>query len=435
MDSTHLQAQQSSCERVSVFGLGYVGCVTAACLAHLGHRVIGIDKDQLKVQAILNRRAPFYEPGLHDLVGWAVEADRLSATSSTAAAVAGSGICLVCVGTPSEQNGNQVLTQLRRVTAEIAEVATGRSEPLIVAIRSTVFPGVCETEVVPAFAGNPVVSVVSHPEFLREGFAVEDFLNPALIVVGGDDSPACERVARLYESIVADVRRVSLRAAEMIKYTCNAFHSVKIAFANEIGAVSSALGVSGAEVMKTLCLDTRLNISPAYLTPGFAFGGSCLPKDLRALVHWSSRLDLRLPLLENVLPSNECHLERGLSAALDLGLCRLGVFGLAFKENTDDLRESPAVALIEQLIAKGREIRIFDPHVQLKSIHGANRAYILKAIPQMGCLLQPDVSSLLGWAEKLLILRSPAPELAEEILRSGLPLLDLTKSDAVGMTR
>lgn len=407
-----------------------MGCVTAACLAHLGHRVIGIDKDQFKVRAILNRRAPFYEPGLDDLVGWAVEAGRLSATSSTTAAVAASGICLVCVGTPSEKNGNLDLMQLRRVTAEIAEAAAGRSEPLIIAIRSTVFPGVCETEVVPAFAGNPAVSVVSHPEFLREGFAVEDFLDPALIVVGGDDPRACERVARLYESIVADVCRVSLRAAEMIKYACNAFHGVKVAFANEIGAVSSALGVSGAEVMRTLCLDRRLNISPAYLTPGFAFGGSCLPKDLRALVHCSSRLDLKLPLLENVLPSNERHLERGLSAALELGPCRLGVFGLAFKENTDDLRESPAVTLIEQLIAKGREIRIFDPHVRLESIHGANRAYILKVIPHMGRLLQPDVSSLLGWAEKLLILRSPTPELAAEILRSGLPSLDLTKIDA-----
>ena len=426
MNTPVAQFQSHSAERVAVFGLGYVGCVSAACLAHLGHRVTGVDKDDFKVRAILEGRAPFYEPGLDELVRSGVEAGRLSATMSAANAVQESGIVLVCVGTPSEKNGNLDLAQLRRVTAEIAGAAAGRREPLVVAIRSTVFPGVCEAEVAPAFQGNPAVSVVSHPEFLREGSAVKDFLDPALIVAGGGDPAACQRVLNLYAGLPGSVCRVGLRTAEMIKYACNAFHAVKIAFANEIGTVSAALGVSGAEVMQTLCRDTRLNISPAYLAPGFAFGGSCLPKDLRALVHRSARLDLRLPLIENILPSNQRHLERSLSAALDLGLCRLGVFGLAFKGNTDDLRESPSVALIEQLIGKGREVRIYDPHVRLESIYGANRAYILTVIPHIGRLLQPDPGSVLKWAEKLLILQPPAPELAAEIRQSGLPVLDLT---------
>lgn len=273
-----------------------------------------------------------------------------------------------------------------------------------------------------------MVSIVSCPEFLREGCAVADFMQPALIVVGGSDLEARARVAALYAKLGVQPCLVTLRTAEMIKYVCNAFHAVKISFANEIGALCGRLDIPAREVMGVLCEDTRLNISPAYLQPGFAFGGSCLPKDLRALTYRSVRLDLTLPLLENVLASNETHLQRAVSAALELGPRRLGVFGLAFKENTDDLRESPAVTLIEQLIGKGRSLRVFDPHIRLDRIRGSNRAYVLSAIPHIGQLLQDELSGVLDWAEHLLILQEPAAEEAAMIRASGLPTSNLTST-------
>ncbi len=325
---------------IAVLGLGYVGGVTAACLASLGHRVWGVDPDERKVKEVENGRAPFYEPGLEDLVRENVQTGRLS-VSTSADALTAADIVMVCVGTPSQKNGNLALDQLRGAVAEIAGHLPRRAKPLIVAIRSTVFPGTCEGVVLPAFHGYPAVSTVSHPEFLREGSAVEDFFEPSLLVVGGSDRAAMQDVADLYRLLGVNAALVSLRTAEMIKYACNAFHAVKITFANEIGALSSQLGVNGTEVMTTLCEDVKLNSSAAYLKPGFAFGGSCLPKDLRALVYRAAHLDLNLPLLESAIPSNEQHLKRAIAEILDLPAQRIGVIGLAFKENTDDLRESP----------------------------------------------------------------------------------------------
>jgi len=324
--------------------------------------VIGVDRDEHKVQSVLAGRSPFYEPGLEALLSETVANGRLSASTSAADGLRDADIALICVGTPSEKNGNLGLDQIRRIVAEIHSLLPGRTKGLIVAIRSTVFPGTCEEVVLPAldFEGQDV-TVVSNPEFLREGVAVKDFFEPSLIVVGGENPAAVRKVAGLYSSLPATPCLVSLRTAEMIKYACNAFHAVKIAFANEIGSLSERLGVDGAEVMNTLCEDVRLNISRAYLSPGFAFGGSCLPKDLRALVYRASRLDVELPLLESTLPSNDRHLDRAIDAVLNTPGERIAVFGLAFKENTDDLRESPVVRLLEQLIGKGRDVRVFDP--------------------------------------------------------------------------
>ncbi len=414
---------------LAVLGLGYVGAVTAAGFAHLGCRVVGVDKDPHKVEALRRRQAPFYEPGLEEIIQATVEDGRLSASLALEEGLRDAEVALICVGTPSERSGDLGLGQLHQVCEELAAQVRRRPRPLVVAVRSTVFPGTCEAIAARVFRGLEQVALVSNPEFLREGSAVKDFLEPSLVVVGGSDSEAVRRVAELYAPLGVEACLVSLRAAEMIKYACNAFHALKVAFANEIGTLAGNLGVSGAEVMATLCRDTRLNLSAAYLKPGFAFGGSCLPKDLRALVFRATRLDLELPLLTSVLPSNQSHLARAIQAALDLPAQRLGVFGLAFKENTDDLRESPVVTLVEQLLGKGRDIRIFDPHIQLDRIYGSNRVFILRSVPHIGKLLVDRLEEVLAWAERLIVAQRPSPDYGEQLHGSGLPILDLTRAE------
>ena len=415
-------------QQIAVLGLGYVGCVTAACLAHVGHRVVGVDRDQFKVDTVRAGRAPFFEPGLEELVRDGVAAGRLTASVSLHEAVAQADVALICVGTPSEKNGNLGLDQLRRVAQEIAESISDRNKALVVAVRSTVYPGTCEDVVLAQMGDSPLVSVVSNPEFLREGAAVKDFMEPALLVVGGSSPAAVRQVASIYSGLPVEPSIVALRTAEMIKYACNAFHAVKISFANEIGALAGELGIDGAEVMDTLCRDHALNISRAYLKPGFAFGGSCLPKDLRALVYRASRLDLKLPLLEAVLPSNNAQLERAIALTLDLPAERIGVFGLAFKENTDDLRESPVVHLLETLIGKGRKVRVHDPHIQLGEIYGSNQRYIMNAIPHIGNLLDDRLDAMLEWADHVLVAQRPSPEIQARLEASGKPLVDLVGS-------
>jgi GDP-mannose 6-dehydrogenase len=427
-ETKDLSLQTKDPVNVTVFGLGYVGCVTAACLASLGHRVFGIDRDHYKINEVQNGRAPFFEPGLNELVRENTAAGRLSASTS-ADAIAEADIALVCVGTPSEKNGNLGLDQLRRAVGEIRAQVAGRensgAKTLIIAIRSTVFPGTCEELVLPSFAGNAAVSVVCHPEFLREGSAVQDFFEPSLVVIGGSDRSAMERLADLYQPLGVHASLVSLRTAEMIKYACNAFHAVKISFANEIGALCEQVGMDGQEVMDTLCQDVKLNISPAYLKPGFAFGGSCLPKDLRALVYRAAHLDLKLPLLEAAMPSNERHLERAIQAVLDLPAQRIGVIGLAFKEDTDDLRESPVVTLLEQLIGKGRDVKVYDPRIRLEAIYGSNRHFILETIPHIGRLLTGSLDQILAWADHLVLAQKQAAAAMEQIQASGIPVLGL----------
>jgi GDP-mannose 6-dehydrogenase len=411
---------------VAVLGLGYVGCVSAACLASLGHRVVGVDRDTHKVQSVIDGVAPFFEPGLDVIVRDAVAAGRLTATTSLAEGLREASIALICVGTPSDRNGNLSLEQLRRVSEEIAALVAERKQPLIVAIRSTVWPGTSEELYNSVFHNSPLVKMVGNPEFLREGTAVRDFLEPSLLVVGGDDGDSVRRVTALYAGLPGEACIVALRTAETIKYTCNAFHALKIAFANEVGALCDRLDIPANQVMDTLCQDVKLNISKAYLKPGFAFGGSCLPKDLRALTYRAARLDLGLPLLGSILPSNEEHLRRATRAVLDLPARKIGVYGLTFKEDTDDVRESPVVTLLEQIIGKGRDVRVFDPHLVLDKIYGSNQDFLLAAIPHIGKLLCRDLAAVLEHAECLLLTQRPsAPERAL-IERSQVPILDLT---------
>jgi GDP-mannose 6-dehydrogenase len=334
------------------------------------------------------------------------------------------------VGTPSAPNGNLGLDQLERVFVELKHHLASRSRRLIVAVRSTVFPGTVE-ELATLLPDRALVSLVSNPEFLREGTAVKDFMEPSLVVVGGVDAEAVRAVAALYAPLQAEVSCVSLRTAEMIKYCCNAFHALKIAFANEVGALAEKLDVSPEEVMETLCRDSKLNTSAAYLKPGFAFGGSCLPKDLRALTYRALRMDLKLPLLDSILPSNERHLERAVRDILDRPARRLGVFGLAFKEDTDDLRESPILSAIEQLIGKGKEVRIFDPHIEMESIYGSNRSYLVNSLPHIGRLLAKSFDEILEWSECLVLAQKPDAETARAIAASGKPVIDLVRAKAV----
>jgi GDP-mannose 6-dehydrogenase len=415
---------------VAVFGLGYVGSVTAACLAHLGHRVHGIDKDDLKVSSILAGNAPFYEPGLAALIGETVASGRLTATRNAAVALEEADIALICVGTPSTANGNLALDQLERVFVEIGQYIPSRRRRLIVAVRSTVFPGTVE-ELMTLLPESPHVSFVCNPEFLREGSAVRDFMEPSLAVVGGTDAAAVDTVASLYLTLGVDVSRVSLRTAEMIKYCCNAFHALKIAFANEVSALATPLSVSPEEVMETLCRDHKLNTSAAYLKPGFAFGGSCLPKDLRALTYRALRMDLKLPLLESILPSNAQHLDRAIREMLEHPGRRIGVYGLAFKEDTDDVRESPILLAIEQLTGKGKQVRIYDPRIDLKSIYGSNRGYLINSLPHIGRLMMKDLPEMLKWAECVALAQKPDAEASALITGSGKSVVDLVRAGII----
>ena len=414
-------------KNIIVMGLGYVGCVSSACLAEIGHSVLGVDRDLHKIEMIHKGLSPFYEPGLTELIERNVASKRLRAGSLNADEIALADVILLCVGTPSQMNGNIDLSQLRRVCEEIASLLGQRSKPLMVTVRSTVFPGTCESLLETVFAGMEQVHLVSNPEFLREGTAVKDFMEPSLLVVGGTSDEAADTVAGLYADLPVKGEVVSLRTAEMIKYACNAFHAVKIGFANEVGSLAAALGVNPEQVMATMCKDTKLNISAAYLKPGFAFGGSCLPKDLRALTFRASRLDVKLPMLESVLPSNDEHLKRSIRAIFELPGKRVGLFGLAFKEDTDDLRESPVIAIVEHMLGKGKETKIFDAHIKLDEIYGSNLSFVMSALPHIGKLLVRSVDELIAGADTIVIAQKPSAEMMAKIAGSGLPVLDLTR--------
>ena len=411
---------------VIVVGLGYVGCVSAACLAEIGHTVLGVDRDLNKVEAVRKAQSPFFEAGLDHLIQKNVAEGRLNAGTLDADALDTADVVMLCVGTPSLANGNIDLSHLRRVCDEISSLLRPRKERLIVTVRSTVFPGTCESLLQTVFANKENIEIVSNPEFLREGTAVKDFMEPSLLVVGGSTDDAALFVADLYAGLPGEASIVSLRTAEMIKYTCNAFHAVKIGFANEIGSLASSLGVNPEQVMATMCQDKRLNISPAYLKPGFAFGGSCLPKDLRALTFRASRLDLQLPLLDSVLRSNDEHLRRSIHQVLELPGKKIGIYGLAFKEDTD-LRESPVITIIEHLIGKGRTVRIYDNHIQLDEIYGSNLSFVVSALPHIGRLLMRSLDDLISSSDTLVIAQKPSAPALEKMTASGLPILDLMR--------
>jgi GDP-mannose 6-dehydrogenase len=396
--------------RISVFGLGYVGSISAACLARAGHDVWGVDINPEKV-AMLNRGiSPVLEAGLPALVAEMHAAGRLRGTCSVLEAVRASDLALVCVGTPGQANGLPDFTALARVTEDIGAAIGDRDEPYIVVIRSTVLPGTTEGIVRAALArsaeahGTAATALAVSPEFLREGTALADFSHPPLTLIGCDDPAIADRVRALFDGVEAPVVHTSVRTAEMVKYSCNAFHALKICFANEIAEVAAAFGADGQEVMNIFRMDQKLNISAAYLRPGFAFGGSCLPKDVRALVRTARSADVEVPLLSAVMQSNAAQVHRGLAEVLATGQRKIGVVGLAFKPGTDDMRESPAVELIKWLIAEGREVRIFDPEVSRGRLVGANRRYIETELPHFAALLCDRLSDLVDHAQVLVVL-------------------------------
>jgi len=396
-------------KRISVFGLGYVGAVTAACLAEAGRRVIGVDVNPAKLEMLESGRAPVLEPGLDELVVTARNAGRLHATHDVASAVNDSDISFICVGTPSLPSGRLDLRSLERVCHEIGSALRLKQEFHWIVVRSTVLPGTAHSVIIPrieACSGKRSgtdFAVCSNPEFTREGSAVADFLNPAMTVLGADDPAHLAPIREIYAGIAGQIFTTSLKAAEMVKYACNAFHALKVTFANEVGALCAQLDVDEREVIKIFLSDTKLNISKAYLTPGFAFGGSCLPKDLNALTYRAKQLDLDLPLMRTILPSNRAHLERAVNAVLATRRKKIGVLGLSFKPGTDDLRDSPMVELIKRLLAEGRAVQVWDHDVSLGRLVGSNRQFIEEEVPHIGALLSTDVEQVIDSSEVIVI--------------------------------
>jgi GDP-mannose 6-dehydrogenase len=422
--------------RISVFGLGYVGAVAAACLAKQGHAVIGVDTSPQKVKAVNAGQSPLVEPGLAELIRAAVDAGRLSATSVAADAVAASELSLICVGTPCHGNGRVNLDQLRRCCRGIGAALRSRAGRHVVALRSTVPPGTTAGQVGPwleAASGRrigPELGLCYQPEFLREGQAIADFEEPAKTVIAASDQASGDCLASLYANLGAPLIRSDFATAELLKYVDNGWHALKVGFANEVGSLAKALGVDSRALMAIFRLDRKLNLSEAYLGPGFAFGGSCLPKDLRALGHAGRALNLELPLLDAVLPSNQRHLERVLARISSYAVTRIGVIGLSFKPGTDDVRESPMIAVTERLIGRGCEVRVFDPLVDPEAMVGANRAFATAHLPHIARLVLPALEPVIEHAELLLIGHLGAAEARTIAARAGpRPIIDCARTD------
>lgn len=418
--------------RIAVAGLGYVGCVSAASLASQGHDVVGVDVDPTKIDLIRRGRTPVSEEGLAELVASTVAAGRLTATADVAGAVAATDISLVCVGTPSRRNGSLDTSAVERVSAAIGRGLRAHRGRHTVVVRSTVLPGTTEELVIPVLEqasglnASEDFGVAMNPEFLREGTSVRDFRDPPKTVIGQLDEASGAAVSSLYEQLSAPLFRVTLREAELLKYVDNAFHALKVGFANEIGAIAGAFGVDAEQLMRVFRADTKLNISAAYLKPGFAFGGSCLPKDLRALVHAARARDVDVPILGHVLPSNEAHLARAVERVLLHGTRRIGLFGLSFKSGTDDLRESPLVELAERLIGKGHELRIYDPDVSVARLLGTNRRYVEERLPHLSSLLVETPDAVVEHAD-LCILGRRFPEAEEALGCADGDVIDLAR--------
>lgn len=421
--------------RISVFGLGYVGCVSAACMARDGHHVVGLDVDQHKLELIGSGRAPVVEPGLDDIVAAAVKNGTLQVTCDSHAAILDTDVSMICVGTPSSKNGSLDLTQMENACRDIGHGLAGKSGYHVVVVRSTVLPGTTEERLIPILeqrsgrrAGTDF-GVCVNPEFLREGSSIEDFYRPALVLVGEVDERSGKVVEELYAGIQAPVTHTTLSTAEMVKYANNAFHALKIVFANEMGVFCKAHGVDGRKVMEILCQDTKLSISPAYLRPGFAYGGSCLPKDLRALTYRAKERDLESPVLRATIASNERHILHALELVADTGRKKIGVLGLSFKPGTDDVRESPIVNLVERLVGKGYSVRIYDENVELGRLFGTNKAFLERVVPHITSLVCTSLDELLAWAEVVVVAHGAAA------FRHVLPLIrpDQKLVDLVGV--
>jgi GDP-mannose 6-dehydrogenase len=420
---------------LSVFGLGYVGCVSSACFAKEGHRVIGVDVSRAKVDMINSGRATIVESGIGELVAEMVAAGRLTATTSSADAVRDSDISLICVGTPSRPNGSIDLQYVERVCQEIGAAIKTKASRHTVVVRSTVLPGTIQKIVIPALesssgkrAGKDF-GVCMNPEFLREGTSIRDFYDPPFTLIGTDDQQAADAVASLYAGLEARVHVTSTGVAEMIKYTCNCFHGLKVGFANEVGNICKVFGVDSHEVMRIFCLDTKLNLSPTYLRPGFAFGGSCLPKDLRAITYHARSNDVDTPILSATLNSNQQQIERAYDMVRAAGSRNVGVLGLAFKAGTDDLRESPMVSVVEMLIGKGANLAIYDRDVSEARLIGSNREYIEHEIPHIWSLMRGSVDEVLEASDVIVIGNSSGEfRLIEPKLRPGHVVIDLVRA-------
>lgn len=420
--------------RISVFGLGYVGVVSAACLARDGHRVVGVDPQREKVGLVGQGRAPIVEQYVGELIEAAVAQGRLTATTDAAAAVAETEASIVCVGTPSHRNGGLDTAAVARVCEQIGQAIAAKSGEHLVVMRSTILPGTMAGIVIPTLeraSGRRLgqgLRVANNPEFLRESTAVYDYDNPPKTVVGARDRETAETVLALYENLPGPKIATEIEVAEMVKYADNAWHAVKVAFANEIGNIAQAVGVDSWKVMDIFCQDEKLNISPYYLRPGFAFGGSCLPKDVRALSYKGRELDLDLPLLASLLPTNQNQIERAFERVMAYGVRRVAFLGVSFKAGTDDLRESPQIALVERLIGKGLDLRIYDRNVHLARLVGANRDYITNVIPHISEILSDDLDRVLAHGE-LVVIGNPAPEFraVPGLLRPDQRLYDLAR--------
>jgi GDP-mannose 6-dehydrogenase len=420
--------------RISIFGLGYVGTVSAGCLADDGHEVVGVDPLPTKVDLINRGQSPIIETDIGEIIAATVKAARLRATSDPGQAIRETELSFVCVGTPSQPNGNLDLRYIRRICEQIGEALKSKSARHTVVIRSTILPGTMHKMVIPTleeFSGKKAgvdFGVCNNPEFLREGSAVKDFRQPPKTVIGESDQASGDILAALYKKLEAPLIRTNLETAEMVKYVDNSWHALKIGFANEIGTLGKSLGVDAHQVMKIFCQDRKLNISTAYLSPGFAFGGSCLPKDLRALSYQAKMHDLQLPILTAILPSNEMQIARGVQLITEKGHARVGILGFSFKAGTDDLRESPLIEVIERLIGKGYDLRIYDKNVNIASLVGANRDFILNHIPHISKLMVGDVGAVLNHAQTVVIgNKDPDFKTVPERLREGQFLVDFVR--------
>jgi GDP-mannose 6-dehydrogenase len=419
--------------KISIMGLGYVGAVSAGCLAQQGHEVIGVDPQQAKVDLINAGRTPIIEKDIGEIISRAVSEGRLRATSGVHEAVRHTDLSLICVGTPSLGNGHIDLKFVRRVCEQIGEGLKEHPGHVVV-VRSTMLPGTMRNVVIPtleAFSGLKAgedFGVCLNPEFLREGTAVHDYFHPPKTVIGELDRASGDVVAKLYGELPGPVIRTDYETAEMVKYADNTWHALKVAFANEIGNICKALALDSHKLMDIFCQDTKLNLSPYYLKPGFAFGGSCLPKDVRALSYKAKILDVKVPIIDAILPSNDEQIERGIQAVIDKGEKKVGVLGFSFKAGTDDLRESPMVELVERLIGKGYDLRIYDSNVRMAAIHGANREYILNHIPHISKLMVGSIDEVVAHA-RTIVIGNASPEFKEvpKRLEEGQQVVDLVR--------
>jgi len=419
--------------KISIMGLGYVGAVSAGCLSEEGHEVIGVDPQQAKVDLINAGKTPIIEKDIGEMIERNVAAGRLRATSDVFEAVRHTDLSLVCVGTPSLGNGHIDLKYVRRVCEQIGEALRDHPGHTVV-IRSTMLPGTMRDAVIPALEKSSGLKagqdfgLCINPEFLREGTAVYDYFHPPKTVIGQVDQASGDVLAKLYGHLPCPLIRTDYETAEMVKYADNTWHALKVAFANEIGNICKALGLDSHKLMDIFCQDTKLNLSPYYLKPGFAFGGSCLPKDVRALSYKAKTMDVQVPIINAILPSNQVQIERGIQAVIDKGSKKVGILGFSFKAGTDDLRESPIVELAERLIGKGYDLRVYDANVKIASIHGANREYILNQIPHISKLMVDDIQDVLDHAGTIVIGKGSA-EFREvpKLLGPGQSIVDLVR--------